>query len=81
MQLEPTPQAVVSALLNSIYNAEDEEQMSAAVNAFCVALNAIAEYDVSAAEVFVSQLYVTLMENEYTRLNIEKVGYGPVNIG
>nr|DAP19142.1 MAG TPA: hypothetical protein [Caudoviricetes sp.] len=55
--------------------------MSAAVGAFCVALNAIAEYDTAAAEVFVSQLYVTLMENEYTRLNIEKVGYGPVNIG
>lgn len=29
-KVKPTPQIVVSALFNSVYNAEDEEQMNAA---------------------------------------------------
>jgi len=31
-KVKPTPQIIVSALFNSVYNAEDEEQMNAPPN-------------------------------------------------
>lgn len=80
-RVKPTPQIVVSALLNSVYNAEDEHQMSAAVDAMVKALKALSDYEVHAAEVFVNQLYVAMMQHEYTRFGIERTGEEFVKLG
>lgn len=48
-KVKPTPQIIVSALFNSVYNAEDEEQMNAATIALVAAIKTLADYDIDAA--------------------------------
>ena len=40
-KVKPTPQIIVSALFNSVYNAEDEEQMIAATSAMVAAIKTL----------------------------------------
>lgn len=80
-RVKPTPQIVVSALLNSVYNAETEHQMSAAVDATITSLKGLADYDVHAAEVFMNELYRAMMKHEYTRFGIERTGEEFVKLG
>ena len=55
--------------------------MSAAVDAMVKALKALADHDTHAAEVFVNQLYVAMMQHEYTRFGIERTGEEFVKLG
>lgn len=80
-KVKPTPQIVVSALFNSVYNAEDEEQMNAATNAMVEAIKTLVDYDIDAAEVFVRKLYRAMMKHEYTRFGIERTGEEFVKLG
>lgn len=80
-KVKPTPQIVVSALFNSVYNAEDEEQMSAATGAMVAALKTLADYDIDAAELFIRKLYRTMIKHDYTRFGIERTGEEFVKLG
>ena len=59
----------------------NKHQMSAAVDAMVKALKALADHDTHAAEVFVNQLYVAMMQHEYTRFGIERTGEEFVKLG
>lgn len=80
-QVPPTTPIVVSALLNSVYNAATDCQMAASINAMTTAFNALSSYDQRAAEVFVNKLYQVMMQHEYTRFGIERTGEEFVKLG
>ncbi|MBF0930828.1 MAG: hypothetical protein HXK04_04345 [Actinomyces graevenitzii] len=80
-KVKPTPKIVLSALFNSIYNAEDEEQMNAATSAMITAIKTLADYDIDAAEMFIRKLYRAMMTHEYTRFGIERTGEEFVKLG
>nr|DAQ14870.1 MAG TPA: hypothetical protein [Caudoviricetes sp.] len=80
-KVKPTPQIIVSALFNSVYNAEDEEQMNAATSAMVAAIKTLADYDIDAAELFIRKLYRTMMKHEYTRFGIERTSEEFVKLG
>lgn len=80
-QVPPTTPIVVSALLNSVYNAETDRQIFAAIDAMTAAVNALSSYDMQAAKVFVDQLYQTMMSHNYTRFGIERTSEEFVKLG
>lgn len=80
-QVPPTASIVVSALLNSVYNAETDCQIFAAIDAMTAALNKLSSYDLQATNLFVSELYQVMMKYEYTRFGIERTSEEFVKLG
>lgn len=80
-QVPPTSQIVVSALFNSIFNAQNRDTMGDTIEVFINALNSLHEYDQRGYEVFIDKLYTEMMKHEYTRFGIERTGEEFVKMG
>lgn len=80
-QVQPTSQIVVSALFNSIFNAQNRDTMGDTIEVFIDALNSLHEYEQRAYEVFIDKLYTEMMKRDYTRFGIERTGYEFVELG
>ena len=80
-EIEPTPQIVVSALFNSIFNADSHDAMGDTIEVFINSLNGLCEYDEKACDVFLEKLYTEMMKHDYTRFGIERTGEEFVKMG
>lgn len=80
-QVEPTPQIVVSALFNSIFNADSHDAMGDTIEVFINSLSGLCEYDEKACDVFLEKLYTEMMKHDYTRFGISLTGEKFVEMG
>ena len=80
-QVEPTPQIVVSALFNSIFNADSHDAMGDTIEVFINSLNGLCEYGEKACDVFLEKLYTEMMKHDYTRFGIGLTGEKFVEMG
>ena len=80
-EVEPTPQIVVSALFNSIFNADSHDAMGGTIEVFINSLNGLCEYDEKACDVFLEKLYTEMMKHDYTRFGIGLTGEKFVEMG
>ena len=80
-QVEPTPQIVVSALFNSIFNADNHDSLGDTIEVFINSLNALCEYDPKACDIFLEKMYTEMMRHDYTRFGINLTGEKFVEMG
>ena len=80
-QVQPTSQIVVSALFNSIFNAQNRDTMGDTIEVFIESLNELHEYDQRAYEIFIDKMYREMLKHEYTRFGIERTGEEFVKLG
>lgn len=69
--VEPTPQIIVSALFNSILNADNHDALGETIEVFINSLEALFEYDAGACEKFLEALYTEMMKHDYTKFGMD----------